>query len=143
MINHLISREIVDLAQRTGRGIALEDLKGIRTRVSAKRQQRARLHNWSFYQLRSFIEYKARLVGIPVFLVDPKNTSRTCPSCGCIDKANRPSQFLFSCVACGYAAPADYTAAWNIRARAVSTSQTGFTQTQGDAVHTAVTNCLL
>jgi transposase len=54
-----------------------------------------------------------------VFLVDPKNTSRTCPGCGCVDKRNRPSQSLFSCVSCGYYGIADYIAALNIRARAL------------------------
>src|SRR5690606_24270109 len=110
-VNHVVSKAIVASAQRTGRGIALEDLTGIRDRVSARRRQRARLHNWSFFQLRSFIVYKARLAGVPVVLVDPKNTSRTCIACGCVDKANRPTQARFSCVSCGYAAPADHVAA--------------------------------
>lgn len=117
--NHRISKQIVAEAQRTERGIALEDLKGIRERVTARRRQRARLANWSFYQLKSFVAYKARLAGVPVVLVDPRNTSRTCPVCGCIDKANRPSQAVFSCVSCGYSGNADTIAARNIRARAV------------------------
>jgi IS605 OrfB family transposase len=108
----------VATAQRTGRGIALEDLTGIRDRVTARRRQRARLHNWLFFQLRSFIEYEARLAVVPVVLVDPRNTSRTCPVCRCIDKRNRPTQARFSCISCGFAAPADVVAARNIRARA-------------------------
>lgn len=116
--NHVISKAIVATAQRTGRAIALEDLTGIRGRVTARRRQRARLHNWSFFQLRSLIVYKARLAGVPVFLVDPKNTSRTCPACGCVDKANRPTQATFSCGSCGFAAPADHVAARNIAFRA-------------------------
>lgn len=118
-VNHVVSKAIVTSAQRTGRGIALEDLTGIRSRVSARRRQRARLHNWAFFQLRSFIVYKAKLAGVPVLLVDPRNTSRTCIACGCIDKANRPTQARFSCVSCGFAASADHVAARVIRARAV------------------------
>ncbi|MBX6311849.1 MAG: transposase [Isosphaeraceae bacterium] len=114
-VNHTISKRIVATAERTKRAIALEDLQGIRTRVRAKRQQRARLHSWSFYQLRSFIAYKAQRVGIPVVLVDPRNTSRTCPACGHIDKANRPNQATFRCVSCGCAGHADTIAAENIR----------------------------
>ncbi len=45
--------------------------------------------------------------------------SKAFPLCGCIDKRNRPSQSTFSCVSCGFSAPADTVAAWNIRARAV------------------------
>jgi putative transposase len=39
--NHVISKELVELAERTKRAIALEDLKGIRLRVRARGQQRA------------------------------------------------------------------------------------------------------
>lgn len=114
-VNHTISKRIVATAQDTGRGIALEDLKGIRSRITARRPQRATLHSWSFFQLRSFLEYKARLAGTPLILVDPRNTSRTCPACGYIDKANRVSQSTFSCVVCGFSGLADHIAALNIR----------------------------
>ena len=103
-VNHTISKEIVLLAQRTKRAIAVEDLTHIRTQVRAKKPQRARLHSWSFAQFRQFINYKAVLYGVPVYLVDPRNTSRTCPICGHISKKNRPSQAAFSCVQCGYPA---------------------------------------
>jgi len=94
-VNHTISKRIVETAERTKRGIALEDLKGIRTRVRARRQQRAQLHSWSFHQLRAFIGYKAQRVGIPMVLVNPRNTSRRCPTCEHINKANRPNQSTF------------------------------------------------
>ena len=114
-VNHTISKRIVETAERTKRGIALENLKGIRTRVRARRQQRAQLHSWSFAQLRSFISYKARRAAIPVVLVDPRNTSRRCPACGHTDKANRPHQTSFRCTSCGCAGHADVIAAENIR----------------------------
>src|SRR5690606_19926855 len=119
-VNHTISKRIVAKAKGTGRGIALEELTGIRERVTVRRRQRATLHSWSFSQLRQYIEYKARLAGVPVVLVDPRNTSRTCPVCGCVDKRNRPSQSKFSCTSCGYAGFADYIAAENIRRAAVN-----------------------
>lgn len=119
-VNHTISKRIVAKAKGTGRGIALEELTGIRERVTVRRHQRATLHSWSFSQLRQCIEYKARLAGVPVVLVDPRNTSRTCPVCGCVDKRNRPSQSKFSCTSCGYAGFADYIAAENIRRAAVN-----------------------
>ena len=49
-------------------------------------------------RLRSSIGYKAGQAGIPVVLVAPRNTSRRCPACGSIDKANRPNQSTFRCV---------------------------------------------
>lgn len=116
--NHCISKKLVAKAKDTNRAIALEDLEGIRSRVTVRRSQRAALHSWAFYQLRSFVTYKAKRVGVPVFVVDPRNTSRTCPACGHVDKANRPSQSMFSCVVCGLAGLADHIAAVNISRRA-------------------------
>ena len=116
--NHTISKRIVQKSRDTERGIALEDLGGIRDRVTVRRQQRARHNNWSFFDLRQKIEYKAALAGVVVVADDPRNTSRTCPVCSCIDQRNRPSQAIFSCIRCGHAAPADTTAAVNIAARA-------------------------
>lgn len=117
--NHCISKRIVAKAKDTGRGIALEDLSGIRDRVTVRRSQRRQHSSWAFLQLRTFIEYKAKLAGVLVKLVDPRNTSRTCPQCGHIDKANRVSQSLFSCVSCGFSGPADTIAAGNISRRAL------------------------
>ena len=116
--NHVLSKRIVAKAQCTRRAIALEELGGIRDRVKARKSQRATLHSWAFFQLRGFVEYKARLRGVPVIPVDPRNTSRTCPECGCIDKANRKSQSEFLCVGCGFAGLADAIAARNIAFRA-------------------------
>lgn len=117
-VNHRISKQIVQKAQDTGRGIAVEDLTGIRDRVRLRRKQRARHANWAFHQLRSFLDYKARRAGVPLAAVDPKYTSQQCSRCGHIDKANRPNQSTFSCVSCGHSASADTNAAVNIAARA-------------------------
>jgi putative transposase len=117
--NHVISKHIVEKAKCTGQGIAVEALTGIRGRVKATKPQRATLHSWSFAQLRAFIEYKAALMGVPVVAVDPRNTSRTYPCCGHVDKANRRTQAKFLCMDCGYSDLADHIAAWNISRRAV------------------------
>jgi IS605 OrfB family transposase len=116
--NHNLSKKIVVTTKRTKRSIALEDLTHIRSRVRARRSQRTTLHSWAFLQLRLFIVYKAALAGVPVHFVDPRNTSRTCPNCGCIDKANRKTQASFVCTRCGLAGHADVIAAGNIASRA-------------------------
>jgi IS605 OrfB family transposase len=114
-VNHVISKQVVLKAERTNRGIALENLQGIRSRVRVRKSRRRQHHSWSFLQLRAFIQYKAKLSGVPVVLVDPRNTSRTCPACGLVDQANRVSQAIFSCVQCALAGPADTITAENIR----------------------------
>jgi IS605 OrfB family transposase len=98
-VNHKISKELVERAKDTGRAIALEDLTGIRQRVTVRKAQRRQHSSWSFHDLRAKLEYKALLHGIPVILVDPRHTSKTCSSCGC-------------------SAHADTNAAVNIRRRA-------------------------
>lgn len=118
--NHVISKRIVATAKDTGRGIALEDLSGIADRVTVRKSQRATLHSWAFYDLRFKIEYKARRAGVPVEVVDPRNTSRTCSECNHVDKKNRKTQSSFKCVSCGHSGPADTIAAVNISRRAAS-----------------------
>ncbi|MFV5996044.1 RNA-guided endonuclease InsQ/TnpB family protein [Streptomyces sp. NPDC056231] len=117
-INHKIAKHIVAEAERTSRGIALEDLTGIRARVRLRKPQRATLHTGAFAQLGEFIVYKARRAGVPVVYVDPAYTSRTCAQCGHIDKANRVSQARFVCRSCGFVDHADRNGSRNIRARA-------------------------
>jgi len=116
--NHVISKHIVAKAKGTGRGIAVEDLTGIREQATVRRSQRAMHSGWAFFQLREFLSYKAAIAGVKLVAVDPRNTSRTCPACGYIDKANRKSQSEFLCKSCGFAANADLVGATNIARRA-------------------------
>lgn len=118
-INHQISKKIVTEAQRTGRGIALEELMGIRERARLRKPQRVALHSWAFAQLGAFITYKALAAGVPVVFVDPAYTSQECsqPGCGYIDKKNRPNQADFTCRKCGTSLGADENASVNIRVR--------------------------
>jgi putative transposase len=116
--NHCISKRIVAKAKGTARGIAVEDLTGIRQQTTVRKTQRAMHSGWAFFQLRSFLGYKASLAGVQFVAVDPRNTSRTCPACGYIDKANRRSQSEFVCKSCGFADNADHVGAVNIARRA-------------------------
>ena len=121
-VNHCLSKAIVSTAKGTQRGIALEDLQGIRERAGKTVQKRHRrvLHNWSFFQLRAFIAYKAALAGVRVAYVNPAYTSQTCSACRQCEKANRTSQSTFLCRSCGFSAHADVNAAVNIRQSAIA-----------------------
>jgi IS605 OrfB family transposase len=116
--NHSISKKIVALAQDTARVIAIEDLGGIRERTTVGQAQRAQHSSWGFNQLRRFLEYKSKRAGVVLVTVDPRNTSRTCPACGTVDKRNRRTQSAFQCVICGHSGLADHIAARNIATRA-------------------------
>jgi putative transposase len=119
-VNHRVANEIVAVAERTGRGIALEELGGIRDRVTVSRHQRATLSSWPFHQLGEFLRYKARRAGVPVVEVDPCYTSQMCPRCGHTARNNRPTRDAFRCRRCGLAGPADHVAAVNVARRARS-----------------------
>jgi IS605 OrfB family transposase len=124
-VNHCIAKKLVSTAERTSRGIALEDLKGIRQRVTAKKEQRYRLHSWAFAQLGAFVEYKARRAGVPVVFVDPRNTSRQCSECQHTHRTNRVCQAWFACRSCGTVMHADRNGSRNIRHRADAVWQRG------------------
>jgi IS605 OrfB family transposase len=109
-VNHRISKEIVSEAKRTNQAVVLEDLTGIRERIRVRKAQRYLQHSWPFFQLKSFVLYKAKREGIPVIEVDPRYSSRECSQCHYIHKRNRPNQSAFSCIECGFETNADYNA---------------------------------
>jgi putative transposase len=117
--NHVISKAIVCKAKGTTRAIGMEDLTNIRSRVTVKgrRSQRDRHSKWAFGELRNFVTYKARKEGVPLKIVESKNTSRQCPECQSIDQRNRKSRNEFECLQCGFKEMSDYVGALNIKNR--------------------------
>ncbi|MFE6741531.1 RNA-guided endonuclease InsQ/TnpB family protein [Streptomyces tubercidicus] len=65
---------------------------------------------------------KAESAGRLVVLVDPRNTSRTCPlsagGCGHVARESRVTQAEFECVSCGWSGDADHVGALNVQHRA-------------------------
>ena len=113
-VNHCVSKQIVALANRSNSAIALEDLTNIRKRAKHRKAQRGTFHRWAFYQLRSFISYKAQRVGIPMLLVNPAYTSQACSSCGNLGIRNGQN---FHCPNCSFQADSDFNASLNISLR--------------------------
>ncbi len=118
--NHIFSREVIKCALKVGAGtIHLEKLKNIGkdSDGSIEESKKYVLRNWSYYELQSMIEYKAKMEGIVVKYVNPAYTSQTCSFCGQIGE--RSSQSVFKCLnpnctEYGKEANADYNAARNI-----------------------------
>lgn len=113
-LNHKISRKIVDMAKIQHAALVFEDLGGIRQTRKQHRSFKYALHSWSFYQLQTFVEYKAKLQGIPILYVDPAYTSQDCSRCGA--RGQRYGK-EFKCPSCGHVDHADVNAAFNIALR--------------------------
>jgi len=113
---HKLSKSIVTFAEEHGFGIVMENLKGIRRRINYGKKMNRRLHSWSFRRLQFYIEYKAKLEGLPVKYVDPKNTSSLCPICGGKLVASKGHRRL-RCRKCGYENDRDIIGAVNILKR--------------------------
>lgn len=110
--NHTIAKQIVQIAKEENRGIAIEDLKGIRfSSLKKGKKFRTRVGKWSFNQLRQYISYKAILNGVQVVLVNPRYTSKTCSNCHHI--GNRKGK-VFECNNCGNNMDSDVNASLNI-----------------------------
>lgn len=112
-LNHKISCRLVHEAKNQHAGIVFEDLEGIRKTAKSSKMFRYALNSWSYYQLRMFVEYKAKLHGVPVVKIDPQYTSQQCSKCGLLGERNRK---LFKC-SCGHVENADVNASFVISLR--------------------------
>lgn len=113
-INHCISKAIVSVAARNGLGIRLEDLTGIRKAKQRKKTKSDASKNrdtWSFYQIETFIGYKAGEAIVPVESIPAHYTSKTHHVCGHIGARNG---FDFYCGHCDKHEHADLNAGRNI-----------------------------
>ena len=106
-INHNISKEIV--SSFDGGKIVMENLKGIR-KVRRGKKMNYWISNWSFFQLQSFIQYKAERKGIEFVKVRPNYTSQICSKCGKIGSRSGSS---FVCH-CGFSLNSDLNASRNL-----------------------------
>jgi putative transposase len=112
IINHTISKQIVAIAKTEGKGIAIENLKGIRSSASKKGKKfRSRVGKWNFHQLRRFLSYKCLLQGVKLVDVPAAYTSKTCHKC--LHIGNRQGK-KFTCTHCKASFDSDINAAKNI-----------------------------
>ena len=118
-INHQISKRIVAEAERTGCGIAVEELTGIRDRVRLRKPQRAtRTRGRSPNSARFWPTRPNNPVWRSSKSTPPTRHRRAAPAAG-VDKKNRRCQAVFDCGRCGFVGHADHNAAINIASRGV------------------------
>jgi putative transposase len=120
-VNHNISKDIV--SKFSGNKIVMENLKGIRKQRRGKRMNYW-ISNWSFFQLQSFIQYKAERKGIEVVRVKPNYTSQICSKCGTLGSRSSAN---FVCH-CGFSLSADLNAARNLASPMLEKRQAAITK---------------
>jgi len=114
---HKFAKYIVLKARRTRSAIVLEDLEKLWFNASIRSSNLAdKLSRLAYRKLQQAILTKAIEYNVPVVLVNPKNTSTTCPRCG--------SKLVYShrlamCEKCGFIADRDSIGATNIYFKAL------------------------
>lgn len=118
--NHVYSREVIKQALKQNAGtIHMESLKDLGKGKDGyvKDEYKYLLRYWSYYELQSMIEYKAKLEGIEVKYIDPAYTSQTCSYCGERGERKKQEEFVCTNPQCkrrGEKINADFNAARNI-----------------------------
>ena len=101
-IYYKAAKKIIDKAVEVGAMvIVMEDLRCFNWEDKGSKELNGRLHRWGYRRFQQILEYQARLHGLNVKYVDPKNTSRICPVCGGELDPSQNGHRLRICQTCG------------------------------------------
>jgi putative transposase len=117
---HQVANSVLKFAEERRSAIVLEDLKGFKSKRS--KELNRRLSIWPRGKLHQIIEYKAQWKGIPVFKVNPRNSSRTCPMCGRTQYSRMGTEFACEC---GWHMDRHINASLNLLQTAISRGMAG------------------
>jgi len=113
------SHTIISLAKQGQLAVAREDLTGlIESLRRLPKDHRTALLALGYRRLGLWIDWQAEKGGVPILVVDPADTSSTCPRCGVelVEAGHR----RLRCPRCGLEADRDTIAVLNIERRALS-----------------------
>ena len=112
-----LAKQVALKALKHGYAIALEDLKGLKENANSKSDAVTwRFTMFAYRRLLHSVISKGLEHGVPVIIVDPRNTSSTCPRCG--EKLFYTHR-LAICRRCRFKADRDSVGAMNIWLRAL------------------------
>jgi len=114
-VNHRLAKTLVSL-YGSHTLFVLEDLTNVTFNTDDLPKPLRNSHrSWSFFQLESFLTYKAQAIQSTVVKVSPAFTSQRCPKCGLIEKTNRHHEtHEYWCQQCQYRCNDDRLGAMNI-----------------------------
>jgi IS605 OrfB family transposase len=113
------SHTIISLAKQSQLAVAREDLMGlIESLRELPKEHRTALIALGYRRLAFWIDWQAEKGGVPLLVVDPADTSSTCPRCGA--KLVAVGYRRLRCPRCGLEADRDTIAVLNIEGRALS-----------------------
>ena len=110
---------IISLARQGRLAVAREDLTGlVESLTRLPKDHRTALIALGYRRLAFWVDWQAEKNGVPLFVVDPADTSSTCPRCGAglIEVGYR----RLRCPRCGLEGDRDTIAILNIEGRALS-----------------------
>jgi IS605 OrfB family transposase len=113
-ILHKVSKTIAMIVAEEKAKPVMEELRDIRKRIRYDRRMNRGLHSMPFRKIQFTIYYKSVERGYKPETVEAKNTSKTCPICG---ELNKPNGHVFKCSRCGLQAATRCLSAWNIAAK--------------------------
>jgi putative transposase len=110
-------KRIISKAREVGATvIVMEGLK-VYKEDKDSRELNGRIHRWGYRKFQQILEYQAKLHGLNVKYVDPRNTSRICPVCGSELKESSNGRRLMRCQRCGLEEDRDVIAVKNLTKR--------------------------
>jgi putative transposase len=116
-IYYRAAKEIIDKAREVGATvIVMEDLEVYKEDLGS-RELNGRIHRWGYGKFQRILEYQAKLHGLNVKYVDPRNTSSLCPVCGGELDLSSNGRRLTRCEKCGLEEDRDVIAVKNLTKR--------------------------
>ncbi|WP_204121331.1 MULTISPECIES: RNA-guided endonuclease InsQ/TnpB family protein [Levilactobacillus] len=114
-VNHWLAKTLV-AAYGSHTLFVLEDLTNVTFNTDDLPKSLRNSHrSWAFFQLESFLTYKAQAIQSAVLKVSPAFTSQRCPKCGLVEKTNRHHDtHEYWCKQCQYRCNDDRLGAMNI-----------------------------
>jgi IS605 OrfB family transposase len=113
------SHTIISLAKQSQLAVAREDLTGlVESLRRLTKDHRTALIALGYRRLGYWLDWQAEKGGVPLFVVDPADTSSTCPRCGA--ELVKAGHRRLRCPECGLEADRDTIAVLNIEGRALS-----------------------